>query len=605
MGTGRLLLAIAAAVSLATPATALAQSPTPPTPNDLFALGQGTGDTPARAPTQEPLEPPFTATAVVPCGPGSKPEPGVDGRVPAGSGANGLWCNASEVAHQGTSGGFKTLRYIDSQGHECAYYDTALLFPTNAINPAGPSLGVAVLDMSDPAHPVQVDTLTAPTMETPHESVVLNVRRGLLAAVNGNPATEPGLVTMYDVHADCRHPVLDFSLPLAKLGHESGFSMDGNTFYATATAYNTITAIDVSDPTQPHVVWQGNLYSHGMSVSDDGNRAYLADPIETSEAGLTIIDTSQIQARNPFPHVREVARMKWKSVSIPQNAIPFTEHGHPYLLEFDEYTASTLNPSAPPDIVGAGRIIDIGDETHPRVIANLRLQVDQPADHKAAQGDPGTFSGAQGYAAHYCNIPSRVDPKIVACSFIVSGLRVFDISDLLHPKEIAYYVAPTAGNTENGYQGSDYAMSQPVIIPARREIWYTDGGSGFYVVRVSSRVWPAGQSPDLTAAASPPSAASPGGAACALRLLTFRLHHTHFGAIRRVKVLVNGHTALLRHGRRLRTVTVPLSGPGPQVIRIITYDRRGRARRSVRRVASCTKTPPRTRSRRPRRGHGR
>src|SRR4029453_9834417 len=88
------------------------------------------------------------------------------------------------------------------------------------------------------------------------------------------------------------------------------------------------------------------------------------------------------------------------------------------------------------DAVGAARIIDISDETKPRSVANIRLQINQPEDHKAARdaGDPGTGSPAQGYAAHYCNIPTRVDPKIVACSFIASGLRVFDISALLHPR---------------------------------------------------------------------------------------------------------------------------------------------------------------------------
>ena len=41
----------------------------------------------------------------------------------------------------------------------------------------------------------------------------------------------------------------------------------------------------------------------------------------------------------------------------------------------------------------------------------------------AIEGDPGTSSPIQGYAGHYCNVPTRVDPKIVACSMIVSGLR--------------------------------------------------------------------------------------------------------------------------------------------------------------------------------------
>ncbi|MEA2159537.1 MAG: hypothetical protein QOD66_1917 [Solirubrobacteraceae bacterium] len=485
------LVAILSILS-ATGAVALPLIGTPTGLNDLAALGQGLGQSPAKVPTVRRAEPPLVATPRAQCGPGSHPEPGIQGRVPAGSGDNGLWCNMTLVAHQGTSGGFKVFRYVDQAGRVCAFYDTALLFPTNAINLMGSSLGVAVLDMSDPAHPIQTDTLTEMPMLTPHESLNLNVRRGLLAAVNGNPATAPGVVSIYDVHADCRHPVLDSTSLVARFGHESGFSSDGRTFYATSTALPSITAIDVTDPKQPHAIWQGNILAHGMSLSDDGNRAYVADP---TGGDMLILDTSQIQARTPNPQVREISRLGWASASIPQNAIPFTEGGHPYVLEFDEYTAGTLNPSGSRDAVGAARIIDISDETRPFVVANLRLQVDQPSDHHAAGNDPGTFSPAQGYAAHYCNIPTRVDPKIVACSFIASGLRLFNISDLMHPKEIAYFVSPTKPNTETGYSESDYAMSQPAFDPARHEIWYSDGGTGFYVLRVADTVWPQTSSP--------------------------------------------------------------------------------------------------------------
>ena len=199
-----------AAFVLAAPASAAAQGPLGPlpAPNDLLALGQGEGQTPDTVPVQHPAEPPQTATPLGHCGPNSDPQPGIDGRVPKGSNPKGLWCNMALIAHQGTSGGFKTLRYIDTAGHECAFYDTALLFPTNAINLSGPSLGVAVLDMSDPTHPVQTDTLTELPMLSPHESLALNPKRGLLAAVLGNPSTYPGLVSIYDAHADCRHPVL-------------------------------------------------------------------------------------------------------------------------------------------------------------------------------------------------------------------------------------------------------------------------------------------------------------------------------------------------------------------------------------------------------------
>ncbi len=496
-------------IAVAVPA-GLARGQLPGPLNDLLALGQGLGQKPAAVAVQHPAEPPSVATPRAVCGPGSHPLDGVQGRVPASAlqspaGANGYTCNLTVVAHQGKSGGFKVLRYVDTHGHECAFYDTALLYPLNAVQLASSGDGVAVLDMSDPAHPVQTDMLTSLQMLSPHESLSLNPRRGLLAAVLGNPATYPGLVSIYDASQDCRHPVLDSTALVARFGHEGNFSPDGKTFYAAGTAVKSITAIDVTDPKHPHAIWQGNEYSHGLTLSEDGNRAYVADPMNGQ---LLILDTSQVQARKADPQVSEVSRLTWTTASIPQNAIPMTVHGHPYILEFDEY-AFRFNGSAPPGTVGAARIIDIADEHHPRVVSNLRLAVDQPAEHQAAAGDPGATSPVQGYAAHYCSIPQEVDPGIVACSFIASGLRVFDIHDPLHPREIAYYVAPPTHKFENLMDGSNFAMSKPAFAPARREVWYTDGTSGFYVLRLSPSVWPDAQGAAPVGGSRPPAARCP------------------------------------------------------------------------------------------------
>ncbi|MEA2170688.1 MAG: hypothetical protein QOF76_3988, partial [Solirubrobacteraceae bacterium] len=320
---------LAAALLLCAAVPAHAAGPFGP-PGDLLALGEGTGQSPDTVVVQKNPEPPLTATPRAVCGPDSKPEPGVQGRVPAGAATDSLHCNVDLLAHQGSSGGFKVLRYVDTTGRECAFYDTALLYPLNALKLSGDSMGVAVLDMSDPSHPVQTDTLTELPMLSPHESLNLNQKRGLVAAVLGNPATYPGLVSIYDASQDCRHPVLQSTTLTARFGHESGFSKDGNTFYATGTAVKSITAIDVTDPKAPHPVWQGNEVAHGMTLSDDGNRAYVADP---TGGQMLILDTSQVQSRVEDPQVSEVSRLTWTSATIPQNDIPFTEHGHPYILE--------------------------------------------------------------------------------------------------------------------------------------------------------------------------------------------------------------------------------------------------------------------------------
>jgi hypothetical protein len=416
------------------------------------------------------------------CGPGSLPETGRQGRVPLadysnGRAAKGYTCNAVQVSKTGTTGGFKTFRYTDRTGRVCAFYDGTLLFPTAAVH--GEAGGVHVLDMSDPARPVQTARLVTPAMDSPHESLALNAKRGLLVAGMGSPATAPGIVDIYDVSQDCRNPVLQSISPLGILGHESGFSPDGRTLWISTTAQPGVTAIDVSNPKLPSILWRsGSLTFHGMNLSDDGNRLYGAD---LGVSGLAVLDVSQVQRRVPNPVVTEVSHLTWPNVTIPQNTNPITIKGRKYLVEYDEY-ASGAN-------VGAGRIIDISNEKRPKVVSNLRLEVHQPAARASDQkNDPGAaLDVPQGYAAHYCAVPREVEPGIVACSMILSGLRVFDIRDPLHPREIAYFNKP-APNTLPLTSGS-YAMSAPSFDIKRHEVWFADGDSGFYVVKLTNGAW--------------------------------------------------------------------------------------------------------------------
>jgi hypothetical protein len=417
----------------------------------------------------------------------------MQGRVPAsavrsGKASGGYRCNARQVGHEGYGGGFKVLRYVDRTGRECAYYDTTLLFPLNARNLGDRPTGVAVLDMSNPSKPMRTATLQTPAMQSPHESLNLNARRGLLVAVMGSPGAYPGVVDVYDLKADCRQPVLQSSLPVGFLGHESGFAPDGRTFYATSLFDGHVTAVDLTDPKLPRPLTVFDSLSHALNVSDDGRRGYVA----ARGVGLSIVDLTDVQRRMPMPQVREIGHFGWNPLTIPQNAIPVTIRGRPYVVETDEFSTNESGSSFPAQngkVVGAARIIDIKNERRPRVVSNIRLQVHQPQNRAKLAGDPGATSYVQGYAGHYCNVPRRRDPGIVACSFILSGLRVFDIRDPRHPREIAYFLAPLAPSP--GYaELTNYAMSAPAFAPARGEIWYSDGNSGFYAVRVRKGVWP-------------------------------------------------------------------------------------------------------------------
>lgn len=424
-------------------------------------------------------------------------------------------CNTEVVSHVAGSGGFKVLRYVDDSGHECAYYDTQLLVGHDIVTQIqAQGAGVAVLDMSDPATPVQTDSLLSPAMLSPHESLDLHAGRGLLVAVMGTAATLPGIVDVYDIAEDCRHPTLKASSPVGLLGHESGFSPDGLTYYVSATGFSTIAAIDLTNPSLPVPVAYLNLTSHGMNVSADGNRLYTtpldvgADVLPADsvafDSGLAIVDVSQIQARQPLPSAPIVSELAYPDATIAQTAIPVTIDGTDYLVTIDEFVdfLDFLDPlSAAP---GIGRLIDISDETDPRVVSTLELEVHQPDVRQRLSGDPGATLAAQSYAGHYCAVPSSVDPGIVACSFILSGLRIFDISDPTAPREIAYFNGGRGNPSPLNPQAAPYAMSAPAFAPDRCEIWYSDVASGFWAVRVTNDVWcPAAETPPVTTRLGP------------------------------------------------------------------------------------------------------
>jgi hypothetical protein len=243
-------------------------------------------------------------------------------------------------------------------------------------------------------------------------------------------------------------------------------------------AFRTLTAIDLSNPSVPRNVWVSRDYNpHGVSLSDDGNTLYMAE--SGGFKGLTVLDVTQVQKRVSNPSVPEISRLTWDTVSTPQNATPFTSRGKKYVMEIDEFGGGAT--------IGAARIIDVQDVKKPKVVSDIRLAVNRAEAQGAdLEADPGNDQAFQGYQGHYCSLPSRVNPTILACSFIMSGLRVFDISDVTKPREIAYHNKPIIpGTASNPRRAGSFAMSAPAYDEATGDIWYSDGNSGFYVVRLT------------------------------------------------------------------------------------------------------------------------
>lgn len=385
------------------------------------------------------------ATQQANCGPGSAPETGVQGQVPAadrksGRNKSAYSCNLQLVGqYQGEGASWVSPSF----GH-CEYQSSS--FPTDLL---AKHPGVSVIDAADAAHPKLSTTLTSPAMLTgTWESLKVNEKRGLLAAVSGGPVEGALFFDVYDISQDCAHPKLlntGLQLPANLIGHEGQWSPDGNTYWSASFVGGLITAIDVRDPAHPKMVYTGGTgpTNHGFSFSDDGNRMYLAS---ATPAGVTVLDTSDVQKRKPVPMVRQVGQITWSDGLITQHTIPVTYKGKPYLVAVDEMGS------------GGVRFLDISDEKHPKIVSKIKLQINMPDQVKTRQQDT-QGDGLFGYEAHYCSVDRPTNPTKLACGYMQSGIRVFDISNYSEPKEIAYYNPPAQVGKNMQLLNSEHASA--------------------------------------------------------------------------------------------------------------------------------------------------
>jgi hypothetical protein len=507
------------------------------------------------------------------CGPGSRPEPALQGEVPvanrdSGDSLKGYSCNLQIAGNApGEGGSWQHTWYGD-----CAYYDSKF----------GSGIGTYVVDASDPAKPKETTHLTSPAMTDPWESLSVAEPRGLLGGVSTNGGSGAAFFDVYDVKGDCKAPELLFSGPVSGLNHEGNWAMDGMTYYASGLAPGGLTAIDVSDPTMPRPIAEipNAPVSHGLSTSEDGNRLY-ATSIGLgggSQNGLVIWDVSAIQSRSPAPTATKISELYWEDGQGAQHTIPISVKGHPFVVFVDELG------------YGMARIIDIADEAKPKVVSKLKLEIDMDAN-EARRDDSAALSGSFGYNAHYCGIDSRIDPTVLGCSYFASGIRIFDIRDPYHPKEIAYLNVggtgePSPPGSQEGVDKStsSYVSARVRFVKERGEIWFTDQNKGFFTARFTNGVWP-------FEAGGP--AESRVGLPKRTKCLTkakvrFRLKKKLRRA-RTARVYVNGKRVKRLRGKALgRKISVKLPR-GHSIVRIVVKTRKGKRLAQTKDYTRCAK----------------
>lgn len=451
------------------------------------------------------------------CGPGDRTESGLQGQTTAeerfsGDSELGYNCNLKLVGQYRGEGAYS--QDGPAYAGDCAYMGTDNNTPLQQHH------GVTVIDASDPRHPRPTAYLddTAAALD-PHETLKANERRHLLVVAENNGPD----FAVYDV-SDCRHPVLKADIQLSgSHGHMGNFAPDGRTYYLGQSNRGIggfLYVVDLSDPSHPRQLptWQflGDGRPHGVWLNPkgfepgvpEGTRLYAGQPGEFGNTGssigpdgLVIEDVSDYQFRRPNPQIRTVGKLFWTDQGQAEDMYPVRIKGHPYLISTDEsggaggaggLAAACARGASP---WGYPQIIDVGDETQPKIIAKLMLQVNDPANCSVQLNEPpDPGAGVPEYNTERCTANRPQNATMLACGMWAAGVRVFDIRDPYHPREIAYYkppavrteVRPSSGSWAPGVDRTvdkvaSYARWRKV--GRQWELWTVSDGNGFQILR--------------------------------------------------------------------------------------------------------------------------
>jgi len=112
-------------------------------------------------------------------------------------------------------------------------------------------------------------------------------------------------------------------------------------------------------------------------------------------------------------------------------------------------------------------VIDIADEVNPRVISRLPVPSGS-RHHEGIRWGPHNL--------HEMRPGSFIDPDLVFLTYFGGGLRAYDLSDPLHPVEVAHLV-PEAPEGRNSIQLNDVTVTEDGMV------YVTDRhGDGLYIV---------------------------------------------------------------------------------------------------------------------------
>ncbi len=340
--------------------------------------------------------------------------------------------------------------------------------------------GTSIVDVRDPREPRRIDYIPVPPNTHSHKVQVLDdlllVNRERLSGERGMSNSWLAGLSVFDISDPFKPREIGF-WPCG------GRGVHRMTFWEMPYAYVTagspeyegqrLSILDLSDPTKPQEV--GRWGFPGMKHSERGERTWSKDSdvllhhaiprgdrLYTSwwDLGVAILDITDITAPKLISHLN-LDEADGPSLCT-HTACPLP--GREALVVTDECVEEQRR------IEYQARLVDISDETNPSVITRLPVP----------DGDFLERGGRFGpHNVHEYRPGSYTDGNTVFLTYFNAGVRVYDISNLERPTEIAYFV-PKAPAGTSSIQMND------ILVDADGLIYATDRvRGGLYILEMT------------------------------------------------------------------------------------------------------------------------
>lgn len=366
--------------------------------------------------------------------------------------------------------------------------------------------GFMILDVTDPERPELVRVVPGPPntwtlqIQAAGDRLITNLEHVPAGWGGGEGVPQDGFV-VWDLN-DPTDPQRLGQWTSGNRGTHRNFYDGGRYVHAAASMPGFIgrvyAAVDIEDPESPRTVgtwwYPGQNQSAGEEFSPwDEHKRVSGRPQPTeaislhggayrsgerlycpwSRGGMVILDISDIEAPR---HVSTLsAYPPLGSTCGMHTVVPRPERGLAVVNDeaLHERRAEPLNFAA---------IVDISDETDPMFLSMF------PVPERPPGAPVGFFLRGGRFGPHNQHQPqgqSCLQPSgdLVYLTYFNAGLQIFDISDPMEPRNVAYYI-PDDPTTRRGPLPADLVVQvEDVLVDRRGNIYFSEKNSGITVVR--------------------------------------------------------------------------------------------------------------------------